>query len=424
MEHNDIVQLKETGCRKIDAHMTDLESLSRKVMDALTQCTIFNVQQIHANPELAYEEHNTSNLLSDFLQSHGFQVERQYCGLKTAFRATAGRGPPTIAVMSEMDALPEVGHACGHNLIAVAGVATGLGVKAILEESGHSGTIVVLGTPAEEIGGGKCDLIRAGAFKDIDAGMMVHPGNNSLAHYTSLAVTEIHVTFHGKSAHAAASPWEGVNALDAVILSFNAVGLLRQQIRPTDRIHGIITHGGHRPNVIPDRASASFFVRSPSGSGVLELADRVRDCFEGAARATGCSLEISGGMEYREMNSSRLMAELYTKNLHCLGLNLDPVEEQLKRRGGSTDFGNVSHVIPCIHPRYAICDDTNIHSKEFASQATTDRAHAETFRAAKGLVMTAADVMLIPGILREIGDEFSQGEGKPLPAIPDPHVQP
>ena len=281
---------------------------------------------IHAHPELAYEEEHAHEVLTAFLEARGFAVERGAFGLPTAFRATAGSGTPTVAVLSEYDALPGIGHACGHNLIATSGVATGLAAAEVLGEG--DGTIVVIGTPAEERGGGKVDLIRAGAFDGVDAAMMMHPGGQSpqsppgsvRVNAKPNALQALRVRYRGKNAHAAGRPWEGLNALDALIHAYNGISLLRQQMRPSARVHGIITDGGQAPNIIPDETEAYFFVRDDVVARLEELKPRVVACFEAAALATGTELELSWqGNPYSDMQNSTPLAETFTAHAVALG---------------------------------------------------------------------------------------------------------
>ena len=251
---------------------------------------------IHAHPEENYEEVHAHAALTDFLEARGFAVRRSAYGMETAFAADfavqPGGGGPSIGVLCEYDALPQIGHACGHNLIATAGAAAGLGLAAALEASGAAGRVRVLGSPAEEGGGGKIRLIEAGAFADLGAALMVHPGMGDVLSPAVLAIDTCMVEFQGRNAHAAGAPWEGRNALDALVLAYQAIGLLRQQSQPEVRIHGVIHHGGEKPNIIPDRAAAEFYVRAPREGLLDEMCRRVEACFRGAAEATETALTL------------------------------------------------------------------------------------------------------------------------------------
>ncbi|MDA0353017.1 MAG: M20 family metallopeptidase [Chloroflexi bacterium] len=348
---------------------------------------------IHAHPELQFQEHHAHAVLTDLLEDRGFEVNRGAYGMDTAFRAVIGSGKPTVAVMCEYDALPGIGHACGHNLIAISGVAVGLALQAALEPG--EGTIVVLGSPAEEGGGGKIRMIEEGAFASIDAAVMLHPGVEDCASPRTLAARQLDVRFHGKASHAAARPWDGINALDAMILGFNAVGLLRQQVEPSARIHGIITDGGKATNIIPDYSRAIFGVRAPTLAQRAALEPRLQACFEGAAEQTGARLEFRWGSQpYADLQSNPLLATGYEAHFRALGG--DPVPE---RASGSTDMGNVSYEVPTLHPGFAVPSEIGTHNAGFTEAAATTVAHERTLRAATALAHTALDLYLVSGAL-------------------------
>ena len=281
-------------------------------------------REIHAHPELGYEEYEAHKLLTGFLEDEGFEVVRSAFGVETAFKAIAGSGSPTVAVLCEYDALPALGHACGHNLIAALGVGVGVALKDALE--GHQGTVIVLGSPAEERGGGgKVRLIEAGAFEGVDAAVMAHPSTADRAASMSLSHRLFNVEFFGKAAHAAGAPWLGNNALDAMIQAFSALGLLRQQVPPSHRIHGIITHGGDSPNIIPEHTSALVQVRAPTRGEVEPLLARVLACFEGAALQTGCRFEYSwSGMGYEDLRQNPTLAASYQQHFEGFGGTIQP----------------------------------------------------------------------------------------------------
>lgn len=347
--------------------------------------------EIHGRPELNFEEHHAHAILTSTLERHGFRVERGAYGMPTAFRAEAGSGGPVLAVLCEYDALPEIGHACGHNLIAASGIAAGLALRAVLEEAGAEGTVVVLGSPAEEGGGGKVFMVERGAFAGVDAAMMLHPAPEDGVWPNIIAVRRLSVTFHGRAAHAAAFPHEGLNALDALVLGYNALAMLRQQLTPDVRVHGMLTHGGVRPNIIPDRAAADFIVRAENEAGLDIVCPRVLACFEGAAVATGCRLEAEwGGQPYADLRTNDPLAEAYVANARALGRTL-PGRDSGMKNPGSTDMGNVSYVVPSIHPMFGIRTAAGNHTPDFTAAAATPQAHQEMLTAATAMAMTAVD---------------------------------
>lgn len=363
---------------------------------------------IHSQPELNFEEHHAHAVLTKYLEGQGFEVTRGAFGMPTAFSAVAGSGSPRVAILCEYDALPEIGHACGHNLIAISGVAAGLGVRAGLEP-GH-GTVVVLGSPAEEGGGGKILLIERGAFDGVDAAMMLHPSPSSSAWGNLIALQQLQVDYYGRNAHAGSNPWTGVNALDAMVLAYASISAMRQQIRPTDRVHGVITNGGVKPNIIPDHTCAEFYIRSATVGQLDELRRKVTGCFEGAATATGCRLELeSVGESYSEVITSDVLAEAYCANMERFEVRLPTRAESNGLRGASTDMGNVSHVVPSIHPMFAIPTEAANHTPGFTVAAATGEAHLATLRAATGLAMTALDVLTNREVLEAARREFAAG---------------
>ncbi len=360
---------------------------------------------IHSHPELNFEEHHAHEVLTSYLEARGFQVTRGAFGMPTAFSAIAGSGSPTIAILCEYDALPEIGHACGHNLIAISGVAAGLGVKAGLEAG--QGTVIVLGSPAEEGGGGKILMIERGAFNGVDAAMMLHPSPNSSAWGNLIALQQLQVDYHGRNAHAGSNPWTGVNALDAMVLAYSSISAMRQQIRPTDRVHGVITKGGVKPNIIPDHTSAEFYIRSATVGQLDELRTKITGCFEGAATATGCRLELTPvGAPYSEVITNDILAEAYCENMERFEVRLSSRAESSGLRGASTDMGNVSHVVPSIHPMFAIPTEAANHTPGFTVAAATREAHVATLKAATGLAMTALDVLTRREVLDAARREF------------------
>ena len=364
---------------------------------------------IHDHPELAYEEVKAAGWLTEFLGGQGLKVERGVGGVDTAFRATLETGTgPTIAIMCEYDALPSIGHACGHNAIATAGAGAGAALAAVRDRL-PKGRVQVIGTPAEEGGGGKVKLIKAGVFRDVDAAMMCHGWDRWILHQDLLGIVRVAFEFTGRAAHAAADPWEGVNALDAVIQTFNNVAMLRQQVKPSARIHGIVTNGGAAPNIIPESATCLFYVRAADLAYVWELHGRVVACAEGAAKATGATLKVLeyGDSTYEPMKRNETLLEAFRVNLRAIGETETP---EVKDRLGSSDVGNVSQVIPCIQPLMKIAPDgTPIHSRAFEAAAATPLARAGTLAAAKAMARTTYDLLADPSLLMKAKQEHKGG---------------
>lgn len=359
---------------------------------------------IHSHPELDFEEHHAHDALTSYLESQGFDVQRGAFELSTGFQAVAGTGEPTIAIFSEFDALPGIGHACGHNLIAISGVATALGLKAALGKG--NGTVVLLGSPAEEGGGGKALMIARGALEGIDAALMLHPAplGNALPHM--IAAEHFEVRYHGKGTHAGASPWMGINALDATVLAYANISALRQQLHPTDRIHGIITNGGEKANIIPHFTSSQWIVRANAASELAALKQRVTACFEAAATATGCTLEVSVmGPAYDDLRQNQVMGRHYLAAIERLGAQ--HVSHDFNMDSGAvTDMGNVSYVVPSIHPVFGIPATDGNHTPGFTASAATPEAHAATIMASKALAETALQLFLDRAFLDSAKAEF------------------
>ena len=388
--------------------MQDLKAKAGVVIDNYQKELHKLGDEIWQNPELCYEEHSAHRLLTAFLEEKGFSVERAYTGLSTAFRATFGSGKPNVCVICEYDALPGIGHACGHNLIAEAGVAAGLGLKAALESIGEgAGRVTVLGTPAEEGGGGKVALIENGAFEDVDVAMMVHPCPYNIVIQKTASYAGYSATYLGKASHAAAFPWEGINALDAAVMAYNSVSVLRQQMKPTWRVHCVILEGGVKPNIIPERSVVSYFVRAPTSSERNTLAERVKACFEAAATATGCKVELKEvGYAYNDLFPNESLAKLYAKNLEGLGADFSYTGDPT---GGSTDMGNVSYAVPSIHPMFKIGSGKEMnHSRDFTAVANTPQAHAQSILYAKAMAHTGIDLLVGEGTLEAVKKAFEQ----------------
>ncbi len=385
--------LKDAVCRAVDSQADELEALSRR---------------IHANPELGYQEVKAAGWLAEFLAAKGFKIEKGVAGIETAFRATleAGEGP-TIAILCEYDALPGLGHACGHNVIAASGAGAGAALAAIRSQL-PKGRIQVIGTPAEEGGGGKLKLIESGVFKDVDCAMMIHGFDRYVLHQDLLGIVRVNFDFTGKAAHASVDPWEGVNALDAVIQTFNAISALRQQLRPDARVHGIITNGGAAPNIIPETASATFYVRALALDYMWEVLRKVVACAEGAARSTGAELRVVQlPTVYEPLKRNDTLLGLFKANLERLGVTDEP---PIPNRWGSSDIGNVSRVIPAIQPYVKIAErGTAIHSRAFAEAAVTPLARQGLVNAAKTMALTTADLLADLALVQRAKDEFARG---------------
>lgn len=362
--------------------------------------------KIHSHPEPGFQEHKASTWLTQYLEENGFNVQRGICQLPTAFRASYGGGQPVIAMLAEYDALPQLGHACGHNLIATSAVAAAVVSKPAIDHFG--GSLLVIGTPAEELYGGKIIMAQRGAFKDIDIAMMVHPSTHDTATTRALACISLEVEFFGREAHAAAHPEEGINALEAMLQSFNAINSLRQHIEERARIHGIITDGGQVANVVPAHSAASFLVRSPDKACLEELKQKVLNCFRGAAIATGARLEYQWAqVQYAPMRNNLTMAQLFIKNMKSLGRKIQL--ENPDQSFGSTDMGNVSQLVPSIHPSVAIAPTgVSIHSPQFAAAAASELGSQGMIDAAKALAMTVVDLLASPETVARIREEFTE----------------
>ena len=390
-----------------------LWDIASETIDAASESLRALSMDIHSHPEENYEEVHAHGALTSFLTDAGFDVTRSAYGMETAFEATRGSGGPTIAVLCEYDALPGIGHACGHNLIAISGAAAGLAVANALEREGVEGTVRVLGSPAEEGGGGKIRLIDEGAFEDVGAAMMIHPGTGDIVYPFVLAIDTCFVEFRGKNAHAAGAPWEGRNALDALVLAYQAIALLRQQSHPTVRIHGKIHHGGDKPNIIPDYAQAEFYVRSPQEDRLDEMIVRVEDCFAGAAQATGCewSVEWQAGERYSNMASNGPLATAYGRRWLDLGVRAADLDGSIQGSFGSTDMGNVSHVVPSIHPMFHIPHESGNHTPQFTAAAGSPEGHELTLTATKAMAHTALDWLTDPDLRDRAMADFESTHG-------------
>ena len=346
---------------------------------------------LHDDPELGWQEFRSSASVAGVLAAHGFTVEHPYLGLETAFRATFGTSDFTIGFLAEYDALPGLGHACGHNLISAMSVGGAIGLAAVADELGI--TVEVIGTPAEEGGGGKIELLERGAFTELNFALMAHPAPVDVAEAEPFAVTHWHVEYTGRAAHAAAYPERGINANDAFLVAQVALGLLRQQLPKTVRVHGVMTNGGEAPNAIPAKTEGRWYVRAESTNELLEVEKQVINCFEAGALATGASLSITPeSKRYAEMRTDEEALESYRSNAIALGRNfdVDPVAATMNR--ASTDMGNVSQIVNAIHPYIGVGGDASNHQAAFAESCVGEEAERTLLDGATALAWTAADV--------------------------------
>jgi len=369
-----------------------LESSARSAIENNRDDLVALSHFIHAHPELGYEEFKSSEAIARAAEDAGFNVERGIASLPTAFRATKGTGALNIVYCAEFDALPEVGHACGHNIIAASSLGAAIGLGAVAEELDL--TVTLLGTPSEEGGGGKIDLIDAGYFADAHAAMMIHPFPTERLDATCLAVDHFDVTFFGKEAHASAAPWEGANALDALTIAQVALGLLRQQFRLQDQVHGIVTEGGSAANIIPSRAVGRFMARSTSLERLGELRRRVNSCFEAGALATGTTFTIEElGHPFSHMDADADIIAHYRVAAEALGRNFHLDDEDTPKPTISTDMANVSLVVPSIHPLLMIPTNGAVnHQPEFTAACITPAADQAVIDGALALANTAIGV--------------------------------
>ena len=346
---------------------------------------------MYENPETAYEEHESSAKLANFVGSNGFEVIYPAYGLDTAFEATAGTTGPRVVICCEYDALPDVGHACGHNIIATSSVGAGVAISGLADELGIR--ITVLGTPAEEAGGGKIDLIKAGAFEDAVASMLIHPGFRNMTDPRLLAAQGIKLVYRGRAAHAAATPHIGINALDAFVQAYNNVATLRQHFESGDRVHGVIHHGGGAANVIPAYTESEWIVRAATAERLEVLKSKVLNCFEAAATATGCQVEITTQWDpYVDLVSSPIMTELFAANAAAIGRPMPTFAESGEMTYASSDMGNVSHLLPSIHPGLRIETDAVNHQPEFAAATITPSGNQAIRDGALAMANTIIDI--------------------------------
>jgi amidohydrolase len=371
----------------------DAKAAARERIEGARERLLDLSHRIHAEPELGLEEEKACAWLADELTAAGFSVERGVGGLSTAFSARSGPGPFRVVVCAEYDALPEIGHACGHNIIAAMSVGAGLGLAAVADDLGVE--VTVLGTPAEESDAGKIVLLEQGAFDGAHAAMMVHPSPLDVVEMPMIAVNQLNVQYFGKEAHASAFPELGINAADAMVVAQTAIGLLRQHLRPTDRVHGIVTHGGDAPNVVPSHTEGTWLVRAADLSELREVEARVMRCFEAGALATGARLEVTPEHPpYAEMRHDPALASLYRANAEALGRTFLELTPNLERMAGSTDMGNVSLAVPSIHPSIGIDSFPAVnHQPEFTAQCVTPTADKAVLDGAIAMAWTVIDAV-------------------------------
>ncbi|KAJ5086461.1 hypothetical protein NUU61_007768 [Penicillium alfredii] len=385
--------------------------------------------KIWSNPELAYSEHQAHDHICDLfdsLKSSGYEVRRKAYGLETALEVeyTHGKGGRVVVFNAEYDALPGIGHACGHNLIATSSIAAFIATCEAMKNqaessSGPGFTVRLLGTPAEESGGGKCRLIDSGAYKGVDACLMVHPipvtpGSPDILSMATvleggfLANDKVKVTFTGKPAHAAAAPWEGINALDAVVAAYVNISLLRQQILPSQRIHGVINDGGDRPNIIPRSATVDYYIRSPTVKSLKPLTEKVIKCFEAAATATGCTLEFDWGPSYADLKSNWPICESYVSAMRALGHHtlLDNSTQSSALDGASTDMGNVSYAVPGFHGLFTIPTEGVNHTPQFTNGAGSPEGHERSIACAAGMATVACQILVDEKFAEAVKKDF------------------
>jgi amidohydrolase len=361
--------------------------------------------QIHAHPELGFDETFAHQVLTDVLHDEGLAPTRHAYGLDTAFVAEAGTTGPLVAVVCEYDALPDIGHACGHNIIAAAGLGAGLAAAALADELG--GRVRILGTPAEEGGGGKVHMIAEGAFDGVDAALMVHPAGADLRSMDAIAVRQLEVAYRGQAAHAAAAPHRGRNALDGAVLGYVNVAALRQHIRADERVHGVITHGGDKPNIVPHRAAAEWYVRAGTLERLDQLSERVVACLQAGAHAAGVDAELTWrAPSFADLRNNTPLLDLFADNAAAVGRTLlDPA--QVSGVMGSTDMGNVSYVVPSIHPMLkAAPPAVAIHTPDFTSYAGGPEGDQAVIDGAKAMAMTIIDLWLQPDALAAVNAAF------------------
>jgi amidohydrolase len=398
-----------------ESRVTDIvltKDAARKAIDAASPALFGISNRMHAEVELSFQEFKAQAWQCAVLREGGFTVEEGLGSLKTAFRATisSGKPGPRIAFLCEYDGLPVYGQSCGHNVVAAAGVGAAIGMAAVIDQVG--GTVIALGTPGEEGGGGKNIMLREGFFEGIDAMMLIYPGMDNIAHSRTVGATRLQIAYHGKAAHASARPELGVNALDALLLAFNGIGALRQQLPSDVRVHTIITKGGTLPQVIPDHVTAVVTVRANAAATLEHVIPRIDACLLGAAQMTGARLERTWpDTPGRELLSNAVLAESFDRNLRALGRSTRSRDELSGAWSGDT--GNVSWCVPTIQPQIALtARSVPPHSHEFHAASVGPVADKCILDAAKAMAMTAIDLAVEPGLLKKVHSAFTEGRRK------------
>ena len=390
----DIAKIKQQVCADIDSRSADLISISH---------------EIHAHPELNYQEKFAHDRLTQYIADSKIKVDRGAFELETAFDASVrGGSGPTVAVLCEYDALPGIGHACGHNIIAAAGLGAGVALSAVAEVCG--GNLRLMGTPAEEGGGGKIEMARKGAFNNIDAAMMIHPSDQDLARMNAIAIQQLFVRYQGLAAHAAVSPDKGKNALDAAVLGYMNVAALRQHIRPTERVHGIFTKSGEKPNIVPREAEMYWYVRSDTIESLQPLKARIAKCLEAGAMAADCTISFDWEkFTYADLADNLPLLTSYVQNSAQLGRDLT-TDFLPGTGGGSTDMGNLSYLVPSIHPMLQVAPHgVSLHSAQFAEFTASKEADKAVLDGAKIMAMTAIDMWLSDTLSSQVQVAFGDG---------------
>ncbi len=387
--------------------LAEIKNRASSAVDGMRDELVALCLDIHRNPELAFNEKKAAAWLSGFMEKQGFKVGRNVAGMETDFAASfqSGTGGPTIAILGEYDALPEVGHACGHNIIGTSAVGAGAALKKVLEGSGVNAKVVILGTPAEEGGGGKVIMVDHGIFRDVDAALMVHPtSGKSRIGGRSTATHSFIFDYHGKPAHAAGSPTEGVNALDAANIFFHAVACLRQHVPDDVRMHGIISQGGDAVNIIPEHTQVRYLLRSYSLRTIRKYEEKVRDCARAGAVATGCKLDIQERDGYKARIPNEIISKLFVANMRAFG---EDVLDEITDSFGSTDFGDVSLVAPACNAYVSIAPEGVAgHSREFCQASASERGMEALLMSAKSLAATALDLIVDADALAKAKEEF------------------
>ena len=383
----------------------DLYAQAIDIIDSVADDLIAASHHIHDNPELNFEEFIASETLARVGQQHGLDVERSVYGVETALAASVGQGP-TVCVMSEYDALPVIGHGCGHNVIATAGLGAAIALSRIAPSAG--GRLLYLGTPAEEGGGGKIEMARNGALEGVDVAMMVHPADADLTTIDAIALQQLEVRYEGRAAHAAAAPEQGRNALDAAVLGYMAVGALRQHIAPTERVHGVFTKAGDKPNIVPREAEMLWYIRSDTTRTLENLKHRVVAALESGAHATGCSCNTRYvGNVYADMVDNTPFGARYITHAKHFGRDVQVPSATSARVVGSTDMGNISHLVPSIHPMIKVAPfGTAIHTEDFARHARSPEADRAILDGAKAMACSAIDFWVDATLRSEISSDF------------------